>query len=359
MAILPVQQSPRDFPESRLHAIQFSYYKSSGGLEHVSVRIHSLVMPILKAVASAALFLSIACRADAAPARTIRIGYQKYGTLVFEKTRGTLERALAPLGVTVTWTEFLGGPALLEAMGADSIDFGITGDAPPIFAQAAGVPLVYVGVEPASPHGEAIIVPEESAIRTVADLRGRRVALNKGSNVHNLLVRVLAASGMSITDVQAVYLKPSDARAAFENGAVDAWAQWDPYLAAAETALKTRRIADGVTPGGHLVDENREFFLAAKPFASANPDVIKTLMADLAATETYAAAHRPEVVRLLAPAMGMDPAAVKRAIDRLAFGVLPMDDRIIASQQDIADTFAGLHLIPNKIDVQDALPGRS
>jgi len=317
---------------------------------------HAIVARTLAAL----VFLTLGSSAYAQQKqRTIRIGYQKYGTLVFEKARGTLEKKLTPLGVTITWTEFLGGPALLEAMGADSLDFGITGDAPPIFAQAAGVPLVYVGVEPASPHGEAIIVPEDSSIRTVADLKGRRVALNKGSNVHNLLVRVLAANGMSITDVQPVYLKPSDARAAFENGSVDAWAQWDPYLAAAQTALKTRTIADGVGADGRVVDENREFFLAARPFAQANPDVLKLLMTDLAETEAYAAAHHAEVVAALAPAMHMDPAAVKRAIDRLAFGVLPIDDRIIASQQDIADTFAGLHLIPGKIDLQEARAGRS
>jgi sulfonate transport system substrate-binding protein len=286
--------------------------------------------------------------------RTLRIGYQKYGTLVFEKTRGTLEQRLAPLHVKVTWTEFLGGPALLEAMGADSIDFGITGDAPPIFAQAAGVPLVYVAVEPASPHGEAVIVPSDSPIHTVADLRGKKIALNRGSNVHNLLVRVLASGGMSIADVQPVYLKPSDARPAFENGDVDAWAIWDPYLAAAQTALKTRTVSDGVTAGGKLIDENREYFLATRDFATAHPDILHALMADLAQTETYASAHRPEFVRLLAPAMGMDPAAVKLAIDRLSFGVLPVDDRMIASQQDIADVFAGLHLIPAKIDVKDA-----
>jgi sulfonate transport system substrate-binding protein len=292
--------------------------------------------------------------AAAAQARTLRIGYQKYGTLVLEKARGTLEKRLAPLGVTVTWTEFLGGPALLEAMGADSIDFGITGDAPPIFAQAAGVPLVYVGVEPASPHGEALIVPEGSPIKRVADLRGKRIALNRGSNVHNLLVRVLEANGMSIADVDAIYLKPSDARPAFENGSVDAWVIWDPYLAAAQTALKTRKIADGVAPGGKVIDENREYFLATRDYDAKNADVVRAVLADLTETETYAAAHRPEMVKLLAPAMGMDPAAVKLAIDRLAFGVQPMTDALFASQQNIADTFATLNLIPQKIDVQDA-----
>jgi len=286
--------------------------------------------------------------------RGIRIGYQKYGTLVFEKARGTLEKRLEKLGVTVTWTEFLGGPALLEAMGADSVDFGIAGDAPPIFAQAAGIKLVYTGVEPPSPHSEALIVPADSPIHSIADLRGKRIALNKGSNVHNLLVRVLASAGLSITDVQAVYLKPSDARAAFENGSVDAWVIWDPYLAAAETALKTRTISDGITPSGAFVDQNREFFFAARDYAQANPDVIRAVMQDLRETENYAASHRPEVVALLAPEMGMDTASVKLSIDRLAFGVLPIDSHILAGQQDIADTFASLHLIPTKINVHEA-----
>ena len=297
----------------------------------------------------------LVCLASGARAedRTIRIGYQKYGNLVLEKARGTLERRLAPMHVRVTWTEFLGGPALLEAMGADSIDYGITGDAPPIFAQAAGVPLVYVAVEPASPHGEAVIVPAGSPIHSIADLRGKKIALNKGSNVHNLLVRVLAEGKLSVTDVQPVYLKPSDARAAFEGGDVDAWAIWDPYLAAAETAMKTRQVSDGVQ-GGRVIDENREFLLATHDYAAANADVLRAVVADLKEPEAYGAAHHDEVVRLLAPAMGMDPAAVTRAVDRLAFGVQPVDARILASQQDIADTFARLQLIPAPITVKDA-----
>jgi sulfonate transport system substrate-binding protein len=307
----------------------------------------------LSAVALLCLFPAAVRAKD----RTVRIGYQKYGTLVLEKSRGTLERRLAPMHVHVTWTEFLGGPALLEAMGAESIDFGITGDAPPIFAQAAGVPLVYLAVEPPSPHGEALIVPADSPIHDVAGLRGKRIALNKGSNVHNLLVRILQSGGLAPSDVQSVFLKPSDARPAFENGSVDAWVIWDPYLAAAETALKTRQISDGVT-GGKMIDENREFFLASRDFAGANPDVVHAIIADLTQTEMYAAAHHEEVTRLLAPEMGMDPAAVRRAVDRLAFGVQPIDDKVIAGQQDIADLFAKLHLIPVKVDLKEARLGK-
>jgi sulfonate transport system substrate-binding protein len=293
-----------------------------------------------------------ACAQD----KVVHIGYQKYGTLVFEKVRGTLEKTLAKQHATVAWTEFLGGPALLEAMGAGSIDFGISGDTPPIFAQAAGVKLAYVGVEPPAPHGEAVIVLNGSPIHSIADLRGKRVALNRGSNVHNLLVRVLGEAGMTPSDIQSVYLKPSDARPAFENGSVDAWVIWDPYLAAAETALPTRTIADGMTSQGRVVDENREFFLASADFAAAEPGLVRAIMADVAQTEAYAAAHRAELAGLLAPAMGMDLRAVQRAVDRLNFGVLPVDSKVAASQQDIADTLEKLGLIPDHVDISEAMP---
>jgi len=305
--------------------------------------------------AAGLLAAALACNAQAQD-RVVRIGYQKYGNLVLEKVRGTLEKRLAPLHATVTWTEFLGGPALLEAMGGGSVDFGITGDTPPIFAQAAGVKLTYVGVEPPAPHGEALIVLNGSPIHHIADLRGKRVALNRGSNVHNLLVRVLAEAGMTPDDVQAVYLKPSDARPAFENGSVDAWVIWDPYLAAAQTALPTRTIADGVTPQGRVVDENREFFLASAEFAAAQPDLIRAILADLAQTESYGAAHRTELAAMLAPAMGMGQKAVQRAVDRLSFGVLPIDTKIVASQQNIADVLEKLNLIPEHVDITEALP---
>ena len=183
----------------------------------------------------------------------------------------------------------------------------------------------------------------------------KKVALNKGSNVHNLLVRVLAAGGLKPADVECVYLKPSDARAAFENGSVDAWAIWDPYLAAAQTALPTRVVSDGVAPGGRVIDENHQYFLATRDYATHQADVLRAVMADLRETEAYGAAHRDEVARLLAPAMGMDLAAVRTAVGRMGFGVQPMDAKAAASQQDVADTLLGLGVIPSKVNVKEAL----
>ena len=171
-----------------------------------------------------------------AASRELRIGVQKYGSLVLLKERGLLEQRLEPQGWTVTWIEFPGGPQLLEALNVGAIDFGTTGEAPPIFAQAAGAPLLYVGYEPPAPEGEAILVAKDSPIADVAGLKGKKVALNKGSNVHYLLVKALEAAGVAYTDIETVYLPPADARAAFERGAVDAWVIWDPFLAAAQAA---------------------------------------------------------------------------------------------------------------------------
>src|SRR5689334_8904942 len=226
----------------------------------------------------------------ASAAEAVRVGYQKYGTFLLLKACDLLEKKLEPLGYTVTWTEFPGGPQLLEALNVGAIDFGTTGEAPPIFAQAAGAPLVYVGYEPAAPRGEAIIVPKDSPIQGVADLKGLKVALNKGSNVHYLLVRAITAAGLKIRDVQPVYLAPADTRAAFERGAVDAWVIWDPFLAAAQAATGARTLIDGTG----LVD-NLQFYLASRDYAARDPGAVHAVIEELDAADRWAARNQQEV----------------------------------------------------------------
>ena len=155
--------------------------------------------------------------------------FQKYGNFVVLKARGTLEKRLASQGVTVQWLEFPAGPQLLEGLNAGAIDVGTVGETPPIFAQAGGVDFVYIGNEPPAPQGEAIVVLPDSPIRNVAQLRGKKVAFNKGSNVHYLLVKALEHAGLTYADIQPIYLTPADARAAFVQRNVDAWVIWDPY----------------------------------------------------------------------------------------------------------------------------------
>jgi sulfonate transport system substrate-binding protein len=290
-----------------------------------------------------------AARADSS---TVRIGFQKYGTLVLLKEKGLLEPKLKSLGITVVWTEFPGGPQLLEALNVGSLDFGIVGEAPPIFAQAAGAPLVYVGYEPPAPTGEAILVHRDSPIRTVADLKGKRVALNKGSNVHYLLVKALEKAGLSVKDIGCVYLTPADGRAAFEGGRVDAWVIWDPFYAAAQASSDARVLTDGVD----LV-ANTQFFMAERGYAEKNPKVIAAILDALAETDRWADANRAAVSALLSPKIGLPVSVLDVAVRRLGEGVHRVDPEIIAQQQKIADTFYQIGLIPKPITVADAQLG--
>ncbi len=280
----------------------------------------------------------------------VRIGYQKYGTLTLLKGRGTLEKRLAEQGVGVKWTEFPAGPVLLEGLNVGSIDFGTVGEAPPIFAQAAGANLVYVGNEPASPASEAIVVPKGSGLRTLADLKGKKIALNKGSNVHYLLLKALEKAGVAYADIQPVFLPPADARAAFERGSVDAWAIWDPFLAAAEKQLGARVLVDGKG----LV-ANYQFYLASRTYAEKNPEILRIVLDEVAKVDDWGRNNPDEVATILSAQTGLGKDVVALAASRYAYGVKPVSVDVIASQQRVADAFSSLKLIPKPIVVKDAL----
>lgn len=293
------------------------------------------------------LLTSFTARAEE---KVARIGYQKYGTLVLLKARGTLEPKLKALGYRVSWSEFPSGPPLLEALNAGAIDFGTAGETPPIFAQAASDTLTYVAHEPAAPRGEAILVPSASPIATLADLRGKKVALNKGSNVHYLLVRALEKAGLTLSDITPVYLAPADGRAAFERGAVDAWVIWDPYFAAGEAGSSARVLADGTG----LVP-NHQFYLAARRFSAENSAAIDAIVSAVGEVDAWAKDNTDAVARELAPSVGIPAPILAVALRRQTYGIRPLDDAVVAEQQRIADTFHGLGLVPKKLSIADAV----
>src|ERR1700751_3384663 len=207
--------------------------------------------------------------ADDQKLSSVRIGYQKFGTLNVVKAEGSFEKSLAARGIRVTWTLCPAGPQLLEALNAGSIDLGNAGEAPPVFAQAAGVDLVYFGNQPPFPKGEAVLVKKDSPIRKVSDLRGKRIAFNRGSNVHFFLVKLLEKYGLKLDEIRPVYLTPADAWAALEGGSVDAWAIWDPYMTAAIDRSGARILQDAEGIAG-----NREFFLADRRFAQGHQEIL-------------------------------------------------------------------------------------
>ena len=186
------------------------------------------------------LALSSAVYAQEQP-RLVRIGTQKGGFFFpAVRQRHTVEDAFKPLGIDIQWIDFQFGPPLLEAINVGSVDFGYVGDAPPIFAQAANATIRYAAAVKQGGGTQAIIVREESPIKSLADLRGKRIAFGKGSSAHNLLVAALERAGIAWTDIEPIPLAPADATAAFARSAVDAWVIWDPYLALRELKAGAR-----------------------------------------------------------------------------------------------------------------------
>lgn len=313
-----------------------------------SNRWTAVLLVWVAAVLVAAGASTSAARAEA-PGR-LNIGFQKSSlNLIVLKSRGTLDRRLEPLRVTVTWTEFPAGPQLLEALNASSVDFGMTGDTPPIFAQAAGTNLVYVGNEPPKPDASAIVVKDDSPIRSLSDLRGKKVAFTKGSSAHYLVVRALASADIEYKDITPVYLTPGEARAAFETGSVDAWVVWDPYLAAAEKALSLRTIKTGKG----LVS-NHTFYLANRAYASTHEDVIAVVFDELSRNERFLRENPQEVARILAKYTGLDVPTFERVLERRpSFRVSYIEPSVADEQQNIADNFQRLNLIPKPIVVRE------
>ena len=285
-----------------------------------------------------------------AQAETLRIGYQKYGTLVLLKAKGSLEKRLAEQGIEVQWTEFPGGPQLLEGLNVGSIDFGTTGEAPPIFAQAAGADLLYVAHEPPAPTSEAILVPKDSALKSVSELKGKKIALNKGSNVHYLLVRALEDAGLKYSDIQPVYLPPADARAAFERGSVDAWVIWDPFQAAAEHQLQARTLRNG-----EGLVANHQFYLAARPYAEKHPEVVSVLVEEIRSVGGWIRQNSAEATAQVAPLLGLSPEITRTAVERQAYGAQLITPDVVEAQQQIADTFSDLKLIPKRLSIKDVI----
>ena len=280
----------------------------------------------------------------------LRIGYQKYGTLVLLKANGALEKRLAAKGIDVKWTEFPGGPQLLEGLNVGSVDFGTTGETPPVFAQAAGADLLYVAFEPPAPTSEAILVPKDSPIKSVAELKGKKVVLNKGSNVHYLLVRALEDAGLKYSDIQPVYLPPADARAAFERGSVDAWVIWDPFQAAAEQQLQARTLVDGKG----LVS-NHQFYLATRPYAEQHPEVIEALVEEIRAIGEWVKANNERTVAQVAPLLGLSADITRLAVQRQSYGAQLITPEVVEAQQKIADTFTALKLIPKPLNISEVI----
>jgi sulfonate transport system substrate-binding protein len=308
-------------------------------------RREALVALVLACSASALLVR----RASAQAGEKLRIGYQKNGVLVIARGQAALEKRLVRDGIDVEWVEFPAGPPLLEAMSAGRIDVGQVGDTPPIFAQAAGAPIVYVAGQSIT-NGQGILVRSDSDISTLGDLKGKRVGFTKGSSAHNVVLLALEKAGLTYGDILPVYLSPADAAAAFARRSIDAWAVWDPYYAIGEKVGGGRVLAHASALG-----KTNAFYIANRSFAARKSVLLRSVLDALGETAQWAEAHRDQVAQALADVTGVDLAIQTIAAQRSSFAIGKLTDDIITTQQGVADRFFKLGLIPRPIVIREAV----
>jgi sulfonate transport system substrate-binding protein len=298
--------------------------------------------------AAAIAALSRQVRAQAV-VKEIRIGYQKNGVLVIARQQATLEKHFASQGIAVKWVELSSGPPMLEAMNVGSIDYGAVGDSPPVFAQSAGAAIVYAAGQPIT-NGQGILVPSDSPIRSIADLKGKRVGFTKGSSAHNIVVQTLEKANLTYADITPVYLTPPDAGPAFANGSIDAWSIWDPYFAIGETKQNGRVLVNASD-----ITKTNSFYIANRDFAKSRGPILQQIIDVTSSTAKWAEAHREEVAKSLSAITGIPLDIQAVAAKRSSFAVGPITDDIVATQQGVADRFFKLGLIPKPVVVRDAV----
>jgi sulfonate transport system substrate-binding protein len=313
----------------------------------------TVLSQILRRVGVAAAAIAVAAALAPAQAQSpdkLRIGYQRSSTLMtLLKGEGALEKALKPLGVEVSWHEFTSGLPLLEALNLGAIDLSAdVADTVPVFAQAAGGKLVYVAEESPSPTAQAVLVPEGSAIKDLAQLKGTKIAVAKGAGSHYLLLAALSKAGLSIKDVTPAYLNPGDGRAAFVSGNVDAWVTWDPFLASTQAKAKATILADGTGLASY-----KRYYLTTEPYAAKGAKVLDVVFAQLKAKGDWVKANPAAAAAELSGLWGIDAPTVEKANARRSYAVGAVSREGLAEQQKIADAFFAEKLFPRAVNAAD------
>lgn len=283
--------------------------------------------------------------------KTLAVGYQKSSLNLLVARQQQLFEQQFP-GVQVAWKEFPAGPQMLEALAVGAIDFGAVGNTPPVFAQAAGKDLKYIGYEVVPQNAQALLIPADSSIRTLADLKGKRIAVQKGSSAHELLAKVLQKAGLSWQDIQSIWLPPADARAAFDKQSIDAWSIWEPYLSAAELDAKAKVLIDG-----QAFARTYSFYIANPQFIEQHPGATEKILQSLNTADQWVLQHQQQALKIYQQSTGLKQNIAQRVIDKRLkpSPIYSLKPEVVQAQQEIADLFQQVKLIPKSIQVSQVV----
>ena len=282
--------------------------------------------------------------ASASAQTVLRVGDQKGNSQAVMQAAGVLK----DVPYKIEWKEFPAAAPLLEALGAGAIDTGLVGDAPFTFAAAANVPVKAIGTIRQSNEGLAILVPRDSKIHSFEDLKGKKIATGRGSIGHQLILAALESKGWSPADVQIVFLAPSDAKVAYSQGSVDAWSTWEPYVSQEEVLFQSQRVitAEGLTPG--------------LGFQVASPDAIRDrrpeledFLRRLTQARAWSLSNVGAYAETWGKLMNIPPAVPLNWLSRAKIHVGPIDDSVVAGEQQTIDLYFRAGLIKQKLNAAD------
>ena len=303
----------------------------------------------------ALLFLLAGCSSNAEGKEgkrdVVRIGIQQsLSPLWIAREKGWFEEAFSKLGVDVEWIEFQSGPPQFEGIAAGKLDLTEVGNTPVIGGQAAGVPFKEIAVTADGYLANAILVGSDSGIKTVEDLKGKKVAVAKGSSAFGFLYQVLEKNNIDPSELEIIQLQPDEATPAFENGSVDAWSIWEPFI----SIQTVRNNAEILVNGEDVQLSSPSFAVARQGIIDKNPDYIDTFLEVFSRAADWRTENKEEAVEFFAKARNLEPEVVQSVINNTNYFVSPVTEDFNAGQQKIADLLFDLGAIDKSIDTSKA-----
>ncbi|MDB5687632.1 MAG: sulfonate transport system substrate-binding protein [Rhizorhabdus sp.] len=280
-------------------------------------------------------------------AATLKIGDQRGGVQALLRAAGELDH----VPYKIEWALFPAASPLLEALGAEAIDIGGVGGAPFAFAFASGskIKAVYAYRPDSARTGKAsaIVVRKDSPIRTLADLKGKKLATIRGSAGQDLALKLLEKAGLQPNDVEWVYLHNGESKAALAAGSIDAWSTWGSYVGIAVLEDGDRILVDGSgVPSG-------VGFYAATDAAIANKHaILADFVERLTRARHWATLHPREYAAELAKETRLPFEVALFSISSYLGPTIPIDDRIVTEQSGIFERYHRAGIIPNVPDVR-------
>ncbi len=281
---------------------------------------------------------------------TVRVGYLQNGPLAIAKYRGNFVKKMKKAGYKVEFKLFKNGPAMNEALAAGSLDYAGYGDTPPVSAQAQGIKISYIGVGSDKVKESGIIVPKNSKITSLKDLKGKTIAYAKGTSSDYMLIRALASVGLTKSDVKLENLDTASASTAFAQGKIDAWATWDPYIATEQLTVGAKFL---VNDKGFAY--NRDYLVARTSFAKKHTKLNNTFVKYLGQEMSWANTHKAKLAKIEASMLKIKLSAAKLMVSRRNYSFGKMNSKRVKEQQQIANVMYKAGEISKKIDVSKDL----